>query len=113
MVHQPRVRFGLDDQPPELGSRENEEKHLHPVFHLHHTWSAHLSSETEGVFVFWRQGPTFGGNPETEPPAHFCNSQLPFLRELTACLAVYHARVSTWAESEVEDEGLKLNAKLS
>ena len=32
----------------------------------------------------------------------FCNSQLSFLRELTACLAVYHARVSTWAESEVE-----------
>ena len=41
----------------------------------------------------------------------FCNSQLPFLRELTACLAVYHARVSTWAESEVEHEGLELNVK--
>jgi len=41
----------------------------------------------------------------------FCNSQLSFLRALTACLAVYHARVSTWAESEVEREGLKLSAE--
>ena len=37
----------------------------------------------------------------------FCNSQFSFLRELTACLAVYHARVSIWAEK------LKLDAELS
>ena len=42
----------------------------------------------------------------------FCNSQLPFLRELTACLAVYRARVSTWAESGVEREGLKLSVEI-
>ena len=49
--------------------------------------------------------------------ALFCNSQLSFLRELTACLAVYHARVSTWAESvvereraEVECRGFRVNA---
>ena len=47
----------------------------------------------------------------------FCNSQLSLLRELTTHLAVYHARVSTWAESvvereraEVECRGFRVNA---
>ena len=42
-----------------------------------------------------------------------CNSQLSFPREPTARLAVCRARVSTWAESEVEREGLKLSVEAS
>ena len=71
---------------------------------------AKASPQWEEVGVVVGQIKEFRSERASGVAGLICNSQLPFLRELTACLAVYHARVSTWAESVEKHEELKLDA---